>query len=516
MTHVTAKRSLLWPSLVGALAGLVTLAVAEVIAAVMFTPASSPLFAVGSLVIDFAPPWVKELVIALFGTGDKVALFVVLGVLVLVIAAAVGILQYRRPPWGIVALAAVGAVGVAAVATRNGATPAWVAPTVVGLVGGALVLRFVTLRLRDWEESVREERAGVTRRRFLVGSAATAALALVAGIVARSVNAATTTVDAVRQLVTLPPPATPAPAVPAGASLDIKGITPLFSANKDFYRIDTALQPPAVDAATWSLTIDGMVEREVTITFDELLALPLVEHSVTLMCVSNEVGGSLVGNAVWLGYPIHELLRRAGPLSGADMVLSTSVDGFTAGSPLPVLLDENRTSLLAVGMNGQPLPIEHGFPARLVVPGLYGYVSATKWVERMTVTTFAKDMGYWTPRGWSALGPVKVASRIDVPRSGDPAPQGTLTIAGVAWAQHRGIRGVEIRVDDGDWMPARLADAISPDTWVQWVYEWEAVSGSHLVAVRATATDGDTQRETRLPPAPNGSEGYHTITVRVQ
>jgi DMSO/TMAO reductase YedYZ molybdopterin-dependent catalytic subunit len=513
---VTPKRTLLWSSLVGILAALVALAIAEVAAAIMVAPGSSPVFAVGSLVIDLVPAWVKDLVIALFGTGDKVALFVVLGLLVVALAVGVGILQYQRPPLGVVAFVVIGAVALLAAVTRAGATGLWAVPTALGVLGGALVLRPVMARLRDWAEAGGAERVGVTRRRFLVGAGATAALSLVVGIAARSVNAAATAVNTVREALTLPAPAVPAPAVPASASLDVDGITPLFSANRDFYRIDTALQVPVVDAADWTLTIDGMVEREVSIDFAELLALPLVEHSVTLMCVSNEVGGSLVGNATWLGYPIRDLLKRAGPLPGADMVLSYSIDGFTAGSPLDVLLEEDRTSLLAVGMNGDPLPIEHGFPARLVVPGLYGYVSATKWVVRLKVTRFADDMGYWTPRGWSALGPVKTASRIDVPRSGDPARPGKLTIAGVAWAQHRGIRGVEIRVDDGDWNAARLADAISADTWVQWLYDWDAIPGSHTIAVRATASDGDTQRENRLPPAPNGSEGYHTITVRVE
>ncbi|MCU1439181.1 MAG: oxidoreductase [Rhodoglobus sp.] len=303
--------------------------------------------------------------------------------------------------------------------------------------------------------------------------------------------------------------------IPAGAELDVAGITPLVSANDTFYRIDTALQVPVIDAETWKLRIVGMVDREVEISFAELLALPMQESYVTLMCVSNEVGGNLVGNAKWLGYPVRELLNRAGPQRGADMVLSRSSDGFTAGTPLSVLLEENRDCLLAVGMNGEPLPVEHGFPVRMVVPGLYGYVSATKWVVELKVTRFADDMGYWTPRGWSAQGPVKTASRIDVPRSGSSVAVGTVAVAGVAWAQHRGIRGVEVRVDDGDWQSATLADAISDDTWVQWLYEWDATSGNHTIAVRATDAEGDTQREDRRPPAPDGSEGWHTITVTV-
>ena len=511
-------RTRLLSGLIGVLAAAVTLAVAEAVAALMVLPAASPLFAVGSLVIDLVPGWFKTLVIALFGTGDKVALFVALGILVLLLAVGIGILQYRRAPWGIVGLIVVGLITIVAIVTRADATGFWMIPTLVGVVAGVLVLRYGIDLLHDWAAAStdRPARAAVSRRRFLVLLGGTAAGALIVGLGARSINAGTAAVNSVREALKLPAPATPEGAFPAGASLDVPGISPLISSNDGFYRIDTALQVPVIDASTWKLKITGMVEREVEITFEELLALPLTEHTVTLMCVSNEVGGSLVGNATWLGYPIRELLKKAGPKSGADMVLSTSVDGFTAGSPLEVLLEEDRESLLAVGMNGVPLPIEHGFPARLVVPGLYGYVSATKWVTELKVTTFAQDMGYWTPRGWSALGPVKTASRIDVPSSGGRVASGTVAIAGVAWAQHRGVEGVEVRVDDGQWRAATLADAISIDTWRQWVFEWDAPSGNHTIAVRATGAVNDTQRENRIPPAPDGSEGYHTISVTVE
>ena len=514
---MSPRRVTLWSALVGVLTGVVTLAVAEAVAAIMRLPSGSPLFGVGSFVIDIVPGWFKTFVIALFGTGDKIALFIGLGILVLVLAVGIGILQYRRSPWGILALVAVGIVALLAVVTRAESNSLSAIPTMVGVLGGVIVLRLATDRLHRWADAAasRPAREAVTRRGFLVMLGATTAGALVVGLGARAINAGTAAVNAVREAITLPKPATPEAAFPAGASLDITGISPLVSANDTFYRIDTALQVPVIDAATWKLRVTGMVEREVEINFDELLALPLVEHTVTLMCVSNEVGGDLVGNATWLGYPIRDLLAKAGPLAGADMVLSTSIDGFTAGTPLDVLLEDDRQSLLAVGMNGVPLPIEHGFPVRMVVPGLYGYVSATKWVTELKVTTFAKDMGYWTPRGWDALGPVKTASRIDVPRSGSSLPAGRVAVAGVAWAQHRGIEGVEVRVDDGSWQPAVLADAISIDTWRQWVYEWDATSGNHTVAVRATGAVNDTQRDVNIPPAPNGSEGYHTVTVNV-
>ena len=524
------RRITLWAAITGVLAAVVTLAIAEAFAAFTATPGSSPLFAVGSAVIDLAPAWLKELVISLFGTGDKVALFVVLGILVLILALVVGVLQFRRPPWGSVLLAAVGVVSVIAVATRAGSSALWALPSLAGVFGGIMVLRATSNKLHDWVYASAPApapitpglstprttaRASVTRRRFFILLGGTTAGAVVIGLGARALNAGTAAVNTVRQALVLPAPAIAAPAVPAGASLDVPGISPLISSNDGFYRIDTALQVPVIDASTWKLKITGMVDSEIEIGFDELLELPMTEHVATLMCVSNEVGGDLVGTATWLGYPIRELLKRAGPKAGADMVLSTSVDGFTAGTPLDVLLEEDRQSLLTVGMNGEPLPIEHGFPVRMVVPGLYGYVSATKWVVELRVTTFAADMGYWTPRGWDALGPVKTASRIDVPSSGSSAPAGTVVIAGVAWAQHRGVEGVDVRIDNGDWQPATMAEAISIDTWRQWYLEWDAAAGNHTVAVRATGAPGDTQRENRIPVAPNGSEGFHTITVTI-
>lgn len=528
-----------WAVLVGLVSAAVTLGIAEV-AAVFIAPGASPLLAVGSLVIDLVPGWVKDLVISLFGTNDKLVLLLCLGILVALLAGAVGLLEYRRPPWGIVGLVLVGGVATVAVVTRAQATAGWALPTVLGMIGGVLVLRFGAIWLRDWVGTERTAPtktaaappesapapapaptpnpapgAAVSRRRFLAFVAGTGAAAVVIGLGARALNAGTAAVTALRDAIRLPKPAVAAPPIPAGAALDIPGITPLVTANAEFYRIDTALQVPSVDPSSWRLTVTGMVENEVEITFDELLASPLVESTVTLMCVSNEVGGNLAGNAVWLGYPIRDLLARVRPLPGADMVLSTSVDGFTAGTPLAVLQETGRDSLLAVGMNGSPLPLEHGFPVRMVVPGLYGYVSATKWVVKLEVTRFADASAYWTNRGWSPLGPVKTQSRIDVPSSGAQVAAGTVAIAGVAWAQHTGIERVEVRVDEGDWSPARLATAISADTWVQWVYEWQATSGSHRIQVRATDATGATQGGTNVPPVPNGAEGWHTIQVGV-
>ncbi|QHC62115.1 molybdopterin-dependent oxidoreductase [Rathayibacter festucae] len=507
------RRVALFAILTGLVSAAVTLATAELVA--VFTGAGgSPLVAVGGFVIDIVPPGVKDTVIALFGTGDKLVLLVSLGIAVALLAVAAGLLEYRKTPLGVLVLAAVAGLGALAAVSREGASGIDAAPSVVGMVTGAMVLRAASARLRAWDE---EPAQGSTDRRSflrLVGIAGAAAV--VAGVGARVVTAAASAVTAVREAVVLPTPAATAAPIPATGVLDdIEGISSYVTSNDDFYRIDTALSVPSVDPADWSLRITGMVEEEITLTWDELLALPLEEHLVTLSCVSNEVGGDLIGTALWLGYPIRELLARARPTAGADMVLSRSIDGFTASSPLEVLTDEGRASLLAVGMNGQPLPVEHGFPVRMVVPGLYGYVSATKWVTELKVTTFEDDVAYWSTRGWTERGPIKVESRIDVPRQGQAVPAGTVAVAGVAWAPHTGISKVEVQIDGGAWQSARLAEAVTADTWIQWVYEWDAIAGDHVVLVRATDSEGLVQTQDEAPPAPDGATGWHMRTVTV-
>ncbi|CAD6006761.1 molybdopterin-dependent oxidoreductase [Agreia sp. COWG] len=505
-----------WAAVVGVLSAVSVLATAEIVA-LFVSSSASPFFAVGQLAIDLAPAWVKETMIALFGTGDKAALFVVLGVVVIVFAGLAGVLEQRRPPLGIVVVVLFSAVAVLAVTTRPDAGGLWAFPTVLGMIVGVLVLRTGMRRLGAWQDAPASAvGTGILRRQFLSFAGVAGAVALVAGIGARAMNASTAAVTAIRQAITLPQAATAAPAIPAGAKLAVEGISLLVTPNEQFYRIDVALQVPQIDPSSWQLKITGLVDTEVSLSYAELLALPLTEHVTTIACVSNEVGGGLIGNATWLGYPIRELLAKAGPQSGADMVLSSGPDGFSAGTPLEALTDPARQALLAVGMNGQPLPTEHGFPARMIVPGLFGYVSATKWVTEMKVTRFADAQGYWTPRGWDALGPVVTESRIDVPRSGQSVASGTVAIAGVAWAQHTGISGVEVRVDDGSWMPATLATAISADTWVQWSLPWQATSGQHTISVRATDVSGYTQTKDEAPPAPSGATGWHTIRVTVE
>jgi len=358
-----------------------------------------------------------------------------------------------------------------------------------------------------------EQPAPAARRQFLLAAGGSVAVAAVGGLAGRSLTTRKN-VSIAEQSVKFPRAASPVPPLPRGVSLPVLGISPFITPNGQFYRVDTALLVPQVDPSNWQLRIHGMVAREITVTFDELLRRPLIEDYLTLCCVSNPVGGPYVGNAKWLGASLAALLREARPKSGADQLLATSVDGFTSGSPLSVVLD-GRDSLVAVAMNGAALPTEHGFPARLVVPGLYGYVSATKWVVDLEVTTFAAAQAYWVPRGWSQQGPIKTECRIDVPTNGKLLQAGKLQVAGVAWAQHKGIDAVEVRVSGGPWHEATLAAVPGIDTWRQWVWDWDATPGTYLIEARATDKTGYTQTSAVADVAPNGATGYPSTQLTV-
>jgi len=513
MTRIRATgRRWLFPALAGVASVAFGLGVAEIVSA-MFAAQASPVVVVGSLLIDFAPPWAKDAAIALFGTADKIALLVGIGIVLVIVAGAVGVLASRWPTVARLVIVAGGIFGIAAAVTRAGSSMIDALPALAAMIAAVVALGALVRRApvpRDDGKVLPADAA--SRRQFLGwagGATVIGALAFAGGY---ALKAGARAVTAVRDTFTLPAAETSAAAVPAGAELNIPGLAPVITPNAEFYRIDTALQVPNLDPAEWSLRIYGMVENEIVLTWDELIALPLEESYTTLMCVSNPVGGPLVGNAKWLGYPIRELLARAKPTPDADMVLSRSSDGFTASSPIEALTDD-RNSILAIGMNDQPLPLEHGFPVRMVVPGLYGYVSATKWVTEMKVTTFADDLAYWSTRGWSERGPVKVQSRIDVPNRQVSA--GEVVVAGIAWHQHVGIAKVEVSVDGSSWRPAELATAISQDTWVQWRYAWDAPAGTHTLAVRATSADGEVQTADEANVAPDGATGHHTITVAV-
>lgn len=530
---MTGRQAAGWAAAAGVVAVGTGLALGELAAGLM-SPSLSPVTAVGGAVIDAVPPGVKDWAISLFGTADKAALLGGMGLLIAALAALSGIVELRRRFAGVAIIAVFGAVGLVAVLGRAELTVNAIPAPLLAAAVGMVLLRWLIRRLGEWQTDAGRDagpHAGPdagpppggtdpaaqppSRRRFLQALGGTAAVAAAAGVLAATFRGAAAVVNEARSKLALPVPASPAPPIPAGAEVLLDGVGPLVTPNKDFYRIDTALRVPVVDPAQWTLKVSGLVEREVSLDFAALLAKPLIERHVTIACVSNEVGGDLIGNARWLGWPVRELLALAGLKHGADMVLSRSADGWTAGTPLEVLTD-NRDALLAIGMNGEPLPLEHGFPVRLVVPGLYGYVSATKWVTELKVTRFADDAGYWTPRGWSERGPIKTSSRIDVPRAGRPVSAGTVAFGGVAWAQHTGIGRVELRVNRGAWQEAQLAPGISRDTWYQWKLELPLTPGQYEVQVRATDLNGDAQVEERAPVAPSGATGYHTVRVDVK
>ncbi|NYF16833.1 DMSO/TMAO reductase YedYZ molybdopterin-dependent catalytic subunit [Microbacterium sp. AK009] len=507
----------------GAVAALLGAGLGELSAA-LIAPASSPFAAIGGALIDAAPPWAKDTAIAWFGTADKVALLTGIAIVLLAVACVAGLAERRRPPVGVAIAVALGIVGAAVALTRTDAGPLSWLPSLIAGATMALTLRML-MRMLSAQPTVRTDAAPadapldrpqeMDRRRFLAWTGGAAAIGLVAVLGATIVSGSSRAVAAIRAALRLPSPAVAAPPVPGGAELNIPGLADVVTPNDSFYRIDTALVVPQVDPADWSLRIRGMVQNEITLTWDELVALPLEEGYATLSCVSNEVGGTLIGNALWLGYPIRELLARARPMADADMVLSRSIDGFTASTPLEALTDPERWSILAVGMNGEPLPLEHGFPVRMVVPGLYGYVSATKWVVDLEVTRFDRATAYWTDRGWSERGPVKLQSRIDVPRPGQGLSAGDTVIAGVAWQPHVGVSRVEVQVDDGPWEEATLATAISYDTWVQWSLPWRATTGRHVLRCRATNALGETQTSDVAGVVPDGATGWHEFPVDV-
>ncbi|MCD2262043.1 molybdopterin-dependent oxidoreductase [Dietzia aurantiaca] len=511
-------------ALSGVLAVGVALSLGHAIAAA-FDTAASPFLAVADSVVDRAPAPVREMTIDTLGTADKPALLIGLSVILVLIGIVAGLLERPRRPIGSAVIAVLGVVGALAAALRPNGSPLWALPTLLGAIVGVVALRLLVGALYRGRESTgsappAESAASATtgpdRRRFLILAGSAVAVIAAAGATGVALGRRAADVVAERTGLRLPRvlPRQKAPAVPAGIVPDAPGVTPFLTGNDEFYRIDTALRVPAITARDWRLRIHGMVEREIELDWDGLTAREAQERIVTLTCVSNEVGGGLVGTAAWTGFPIADLLAEAGPLPGADMLLSTSVDGWTAGTPLEALTD-GRDALLAVGMNGQPLPLEHGYPVRQIVPGLYGYVSATKWVIDWEVTRFDQASAYWTDRGWGERGPIRTASRIDRPAPLAELEAGLVVVAGTAWAQRRGIDRVEVRVDDGPWTDARLSPAYSLDTWRMWSFDWDAEPGLHTLHVRATDGRGEVQTEQRRPTVPDGATGWHNRTFRV-
>jgi DMSO/TMAO reductase YedYZ molybdopterin-dependent catalytic subunit len=493
----------------GVAAAAVALGVTQFIAA-FFSPAADARTAVGTSVINLTPGPVKEWAIQTFGTGDKTFLTVMVVVVITAVIAVAAIWERTRVSLGTFALLAAGVAGCLAVLNQPGGRVIDLIPTLVGTGCGIATLWL----LRRPSAATDATAADPARRRSLVtlGLLAFGALSGVGGTV---LTRQRRSVAADREAFGLPKIASPAAPIPPGVQPAGVDLPSFITSNADFYRIDTALSVPQLARSEWKLRIHGMVDREVTYTFADLAGFEVVERPVTLTCVSNPVGGDLISNAIWMGYRIRDLLKRSGIHADADMVLSTSFDGFTAGTPVEALTDD-REALLAVGMNGVPLPVEHGYPARLVVPGLYGFVSATKWVVDLELTRFDRAEAYWTKLGWSAKAPIKTESRIDVPRHGARLASGPVTIGGVAWAQHRGVKAVEVRIDDGPWQPATLGAAYSNDTWRLWTYEWQATPGSHTLTARATDNTGAVQTESQAPPPPDGASGWPSISVEVK
>lgn len=511
-----------WNRVSGALMGLVTAAVAigaaDLVAGIV-DPQASPIVAIGQAVIDATPEWLKSFAIRTFGSSNKAVLLLGIGGVLLGIAIALGLASRRRVGAGIAGLAGLGAVGALAAITRPEAAPAGVLPSVAGAVAGVGMLLVLDHALsaasarRSGGASGDVGSGAVDRRRFFLTVAGGVAVAAAAGGAGRLFERRFRA-DESRAAVRIPAPESPAPTPPPGIDLGIAKLGPFFTSNGRFYRVDTALLVPSVMAEDWRLRVHGMVDHELTIDYPQLLSRPLIERDVTLTCVSNEVGGEYVGNARWIGAPLRDLLKEAGIQQGANQIVTRSVDGFTVGTPTAVAMD-GRDAMLAVAMNGEPLPLAHGFPVRMIVPGLYGYVSATKWVVDLQLTTFAAFDPYWIQRGWAEQAPIKTMSRIDTPRQYARVPTGQVPIAGVAWAQHVGIDRVEVQIDDGAWAPTELAAEDTTDTWRQWVFRWDATPGEHRIAVRATDLAGYTQTEERAEPFPDGATGYHAVVVRV-
>ncbi|WNG94593.1 molybdopterin-dependent oxidoreductase [Mycobacterium sp. ITM-2016-00318] len=503
-------------AMAGVAAAAVALGITQLLSAFVGQGADSRT-AVGSAVIDLTPGPVKEWAITTFGMADKLVLSVLVIAVIAVIAAVAGSMERRRVPIGSAAIVLAGVAGCAAVLSRDGASFGDVVPTVMGTVCGVAVLRLLNSGRWTDEPAAEADETDVPdhgRRLSLLtlGLLAGGALTGVLGVV---LTRARSSVAGDREAFALPKVDVGAPPVPPTVQPKGVALPSFITSNDDFYRIDTALSVPQLSRADWALRIHGMVDREITYRFEDLERFEAIEKVVTLACVSNPVGGDLISNATWTGYRMQDLLAEAGVHADADMALSKSSDGFTAGTPVEALTDD-RDSLLAVGMNGQPLPTDHGYPARLVVPGLYGYVSATKWVVDIELTRFDKAEAYWTRRGWSARGPIKTESRVDVPRSGEVVRQGPVTFGGVAWAQNRGVKSVEVRIDEGPWQQAQLGATYSNEAWRLWSFPWQAGgAGSHTITVRATDNTGTVQTEQWADPVPDGASGWHSVNFSI-
>lgn len=500
-------------SRIGGIFGLVAvgagIAVSQLLSSIK-SGLNGPIVSIGNRVIDHVPGSVKAFVIRTFGVNDKRALVITISAGVFILGIIIGHLQFtgRKLQANLLVVAMTIAATLAAIFDANSG----VLSVLPSLAAGGTTL-WILRAFGSYAQEKESESLSVNRRKFLktIGFiAAGSAAAVVAGDFLRT----HTTAQLKRLNTVLPKALKFLPPPPTDPALTTPGLSKLFTPNAEFYRIDTALVVPNINVDTWKLKIDGMVKNPLEFSYKQLTERPTFELDDTIACVSNEVGGNLVGNARWLGIRLGDLIKEAVPLSSADQVMGHSVDGFTAGFPVAAL--DGRGAMIAIGMNGETLPLNHGFPARIIVPGLYGYVSATKWLTRIELTRFDKQAGYWIPRGWSALGPIKTAARIDTPVTGTTVIPGKRVIAGVAWAPTRGISKVEVRVNKDAWRPATLGPALAKTTWRQWWIDWDAASGPAIISVRATDGDGALQSNKEVPVEPNGAEGWHTIYLKVE
>ncbi len=497
--------------LAGALAAGLALGVSELLAGLV-SGFPSLVEGLGNWVIDNVPSPIKEWAISLFGTADKLVLLISIAAVTLLIGAIVGLFSRKRFGIAVAAFAlfAVAASLAAAIDPQVSLAMAAISAAISAIAGLA------TLRmLYNAGEPKADQETDGSKRSFILGAGAVVGVAALSAGFGRVLIERAKRAAAGRAEVALPSPAEILNPVPAAADFEIEGVEPILVPNEDFYRIDTAFAVPRIDLQEWTLSITGMVDRPYTIDYSDLLDLRMVERDVTLSCVSNRVGGGLVGNARWQGVPLKEILDRAGVMPEAEQLVGRSVDEFTVGFPVDAVYD-GREALVAVGMNGEPLPFEHGFPARLVVAGLYGYVSATKWLTEIELTSWDGFDAYWVPRGWSKEAPIKTQSRIDTPGDNSEVAAGPQTVAGVAWAPTRGISRVEVQLGEGSpWVEAELSQPLSDNAWVQWKVDWDAPAGRQALRCRATDGDGYTQTEEVRPPAPDGATGWHTIVTSV-
>ncbi len=481
----------------------------------------TPLNAVGSEFIDHTPKWLKNLAIQAFGTNDKAVLKIGMLLSISCLALFAGLLARHKRVAGVSIIASFGIFGGLISAARPSQSALALVPSLLGAIFGSRLLNKLIKTITKYDLPIAypsESRAplGWDRRRFISTASKTVLISAIFGAIASRLE--NKKISEIRQAAPDSLPKISAgnglAATKSPAGTQIFAETPFITPNKDFYRIDTALSLPRIDIKTWKLNIGGMVKTPLTLSYQDLLARPMVERTITICCVSNEVGGPYIGNAVWQGVLIADLLIEAGVDPRAEQIFGTSADGWTCGFPIGAAVD-GRDAMIAIGMNGTALPLEHGYPARVIIPGLYGYVSATKWITNLDLTTWSEAQGYWVPLGWSRDAPIKTQSRIDVPRRDETVRAGRIAIAGVAWAQHRGIEKVEVRIDSEEWKLATLALDFSDDTWRQWKYEFDAKPGEYQVQVRATNKTGETQTQEVSRPDPDGATGYHTRTIKV-